>query len=183
VSESNRNDIILAAINAVGQVPEGKDWEAEVTLKAIEIAVLTGEKSNVGKAVDVVLDPETKVFKGTVVEVEKEQSSTRGIITLDTGNSREAKHSITKQPLPAGQEQIRTDRTDGALGKALAIKARNLKFHSVLVWVEVEAVPGKDFKVRVLRHIQDLGIDPAYAAQAQAAATAAAPAQAPAAVA
>lgn len=182
MSESNRNDIILAAINAVGKPDEGKDWEAEVTMKAIEIAVLTGENSNVAKAVDVIAT--CKVFKGTVVEVEKEQSSTRGIITLDTGTEREQKHSITKTVLPAGQEQIRTDRTDGALGKALAIKARGLKFHSVLVWVEVETVPGKDFKVRVLRHIQDLGIDPAYAAQAQAAATAAAapaPAAAPAA--
>lgn len=103
-----------------------------------------------------------KAFTGTVVAVAKEQSSTRGVITLNTGTERENKDSITKQPLPAGQEQIRTERTDNPGGKALAIKSRNLIGHKVVVWIEVESVPGKDFKVRVLRHIQDLGVDPSF---------------------
>ena len=177
MSENNRSDIILAAINAVGQVESGKDWEAEVTLKAIEIAVLTGEKSNVGKAVDVVLHPDTKIFKGTIVEVEKEASSTRGLVTLNTGTERESKHGITKAVLPAGLEQVRTDRTDNALGKAIALRARSLKFHQVLVWVEIETMANGN-KSRVLRHVQDLGVDPAYAAAAQAAADQAAAAAA-----
>lgn len=171
MSESNRNDIILAAINAVGQVPDGKDWEAEVTMKAIEIAVLTGENSNVAKAVDVI--GTCKVFKGTILAVEKEQSSTRGVVTLSTGTQKEQVHSLTKQPLPMGQECVRTDRTDNALGKAIALKSRGLTFHSVLVWVEVETMANGN-KSRVLRHIQDLGIDPAYAEHAKAAAAAAA---------
>lgn len=96
-----------------------------------------------------------KTFIGTVTDVKKEQSSTRGVITLFT-NTEQARDG-----LPAGHEQVRTDRTDsGVAGKALALKARSLIGHRVLVHVEIEEYQGKNGpgKVRVLRHLEDLGV-------------------------
>lgn len=93
-----------------------------------------------------------KVFSGTVVDVKKEQSSTRGLVTLNTGTDRE------KDGLNAGEEQVRTERTDNPEGLAMAKKVRELKGRRVLVWVEVEEIKGGSSKVRVLRHIQDIGV-------------------------
>lgn len=92
-----------------------------------------------------------KVFSGTIVDIKKEQSSTRGLITINTGTDRE------KEGVPAGCEQIRTERTDNPEGKAMAKKVQGLKGNRVLVWVEVEEIKGGQSKVRVLRHVQDLG--------------------------
>lgn len=98
----------------------------------------------------------SKTFVGVVTGVQKEQSSTRGIITLHTGTTRATKG------VPEGHEQVRTDRTDsGISGRALAIKAKSLIGHRVAVHVELEEFQNKQnetVKVRVLRHIEDLGI-------------------------
>lgn len=97
-----------------------------------------------------------KKFVGVITEVKKEQSSQRGVITLHTGTEQ------VRPGVPAGHEQVRTDRTDsGGSGRALALKARSLIGHRVLVYVEVEEFIKKDKtpgKARVLRHVEDLGL-------------------------
>lgn len=93
-----------------------------------------------------------KSFIGTVVSVKKEESSTRAIITLNTGTDREF------DGIPAGCETVRTDRTDDPDGLIMAKKAQSLKGHKVLVYIELEAMKGSDRKVRVLRHIVDKGV-------------------------
>lgn len=153
---NQRTAVVTAAVAAVGPVAE--NWEAAVTSKAVEIAVMLGENSDVSKAINSIEN--CKIFTGTVTAVTKEQSSTRGIITLFTGTEQ------TRDGIPAGHEQVRTERTDNPVGRALAIKARELIGHKVTVWVEVEAYNNGAGKVRVLRHIADRGVDPTYAPSA-----------------
>ena len=97
-----------------------------------------------------------KVFVGTIVAVAKETSSKRGIVTIHTGTERENKD------LPAGQEQVRTDRTDNPDGQAIARLAQRLVGHRVVLYIELEAIRGGQTKVRVVRHFEDKGLDPNY---------------------
>ena len=95
-----------------------------------------------------------KTFVGTVVSVKKEASSTRAIVTLNTGTAR------VHDGVVAGCETVRTDRTDDPDGLLMAKKVQSLKGHKVLVYVELE--PGKNNdprRFRVLRHIVDKGLD------------------------
>lgn len=174
MDESTRITITAAAVNAAGPVsnytttgkvenpdgtftevtvPDPAAYQVAVHENAINIAVMAGEKGLVGKALAGVVGPNTKIFSGTVVGVRKEASSTRGLITLHTGTDRE------KEGLPAGCEQVRTERTDNPIGKSVALKARNMLGHRVLVYVEVEEINGGQSKVRVLRHVESLGVD------------------------
>jgi len=97
-----------------------------------------------------------KIFVGTIVGVAKETSSKRGLVTVHTGTERE------NRDLPAGQEQVRTDRTDNPDGQAIARLAQRLVGHRVVLYVELEAIRGGSTKVRVVRHLEDKGIDPNY---------------------
>ena len=144
-----RTSIVTAAVIAAG--PAGEDraaWQTQVHENAVSIAVMSSETSQIAKAIDQI--EKCKVFSGSVVAVKKEQSSTRGIVTLNTGTDR------VKEGLDAGCEQVRTERTDNPFGLAMARKARELIGHRVLVWVEVEEIG--DRKVRVLRHLESLGL-------------------------
>lgn len=140
------------------EVQDPGAWQTAVIQNAVQIAVMAGEKSNVVAAIDQIT--KSKTFTGTVIEVKKEPSSTRGIITLHTGTDR------VKEGVPAGCEQVRTDRTDNPLGLALARKMKNLIGHKVVVWVEVEEINGGSGKVRVLRHVESLGVDQDFARKA-----------------
>ncbi len=95
-----------------------------------------------------------KVFSGIVRDVKKEQSSTRGVITLHTGTDR------ATDGVPAGCEQVRTERTDNPEGLAMARKVKSLIGHRVLVWVEVEEFTTGNVtkKMRVVRHTEDRGV-------------------------
>lgn len=146
-------EIILAAIQAAGPVngdPAG--WDARVNSMAGKIAVLTGEKSSVIKTIEGIRN--AKVFPAHIVGVRKEASSTRGVVTVFTGTDRDN----SKNGVPQGCEQFRTERTDSPEGLAMAREVRDLIGHHVLVWIQVEDVPGKDFKVRVVRNVQSLGL-------------------------
>lgn len=185
----SNNSIILAAINATGPKPplpvkpaadapaeahaayEAKvasydadvaAWDQAVKANARDIRVMTSPRSKItrqlnglGKALDENSN-EGKVFTGTVVKVSREQSSTRGVVVIYTGTDQAVKD------LPAGYEQVRTDRTDDPDGKALARQAQLLTGHRVTVFIELEAIRNGQTKVRVLRHIEDLGLDPNF---------------------
>lgn len=144
-----RTQIILAAIAAAGPAGDDQaDWNARVTDAAATITAMCNDKSQIAKVIDGVAN--SKVFAATVVKVDKEQSSTRGLVTLRTRPSE--RH-------PDGIEQARTERTDNPMGLAMARRLRSLVGHRVLLHIEVEEVPGRDFKVRVIRHVQDLGVE------------------------
>lgn len=164
---TTRTNIVAAAVVAAG--PQGDDpatWAAQVQSNAIEIALMAENDSDIAKVLDVIQgasDPNNKVakaFTGTVLTVKRESSSTRGLVTLHTGTDR------VKEGVPEGAEQVRTERTDNPNGLAMAKKMQMLKGHKVLVYVEIEEFNGGAGKVRVLRHVRDLGVDPAYAENA-----------------
>lgn len=83
------------------------------------------------------------------MHIAKEHSSTRGVVTLHTGTERS----------DDGNEQIRTERTDNPVGLAMAKQVKDLVGHKVVVWVEVEQTKNGQSKVRVLRHVEDRGVD------------------------
>ncbi len=92
-----------------------------------------------------------KTFKATIVAVDKELSSTRGVVFLKTQPSKWH---------PDGKEHMRTDRTDSTEGKTLAKLAQSLIGHQVTVTVGIEN--GSDNRVRVLRGLKDDGVDPKF---------------------
>lgn len=152
-----RQQIALAALSTTIRA-DGEDekvWEARVQLAAAAMtAMLNNDRSPVLAAIDQV--DEAKIFTGTLVSITKEVSSTRGIVILQTGNERQAEYP-KGTPLPAGQEFIRTERTDDPVGKIMANKVRPLVGHEVVVWVELQTMKNSN-KVRVLRHIEDRGL-------------------------
>lgn len=169
----DKSSIILAAVNAAG--PVGDDpagWEAAVEMLAVQLSTMVADNSRFAKAIERV--GEAKVFRGSVVSVKQERSSTRGVVTLVTGTDRSNTDAISKAALPAGCEQVRTDRTDSAVGLAMARKMSRLVGHDVLVWVFLEPYANGSSKVRVLVNVEDLGVsrDPLAVQAAQVNATA-----------
>lgn len=98
----------------------------------------------------------TATFTGIVMSVTKEVSSTRGIVTLHTGTDR------VRSGVPAGCEQVRTDRTDHPYGLMIAKQVKGLIGHRVSVTVEVQNVDGGPMKIRVLTKVNDLGPAPEF---------------------
>jgi len=147
-SSADLTAIILAAVAAVGPDEGDGTWVAQVEQKAAQVATLTSPDSSVAKTVNAVLA--AKVFVGTVLSVKKEATSTRGLVIMKT---RESQHH------PSGCESARTDRTDNPSGRLMAKRLQALTFHRVRVWVEVEEINNGASKVRVIRHVEDLGLD------------------------
>lgn len=139
-------------------------WKAKVTEIALDLIGLTDERSDLSKALATIegaadkSSKQYKAFTGVVLRAEPERSSKRGVITLDTGTTlTDLKDSINGGNLPAGQEQIRTERTDNPSGRAMANKMRSLIGRKVLVYVEIETIKNSTKTARVLRHVIDQG--------------------------
>lgn len=149
MEQSEVNQIVLAAISAAGPVTEGdqSEWTVRVHDMAARIATMCSPSSSVSKVVNGVAD--SKVFTATVIGITKESSSTRGLVTLKTRPSKFHEDGV---------EQARTERTDSAVGKAMARRIRALVGHRVVLWVEVETVGDGASKVRVVRWVEDLGL-------------------------
>jgi hypothetical protein len=93
-----------------------------------------------------------KKFVATVMSVEIEESSTRGLIGLQSKPS---------EFNPDGIEHARTERTDSADGAALVGRLQGMVGHRVLAFVAIDDI-GKGptaRKMRVLVHVEDLGPD------------------------
>ncbi|MGW8431189.1 hypothetical protein ACWGJ9_08695 [Curtobacterium citreum] len=191
MSSSTNEQVILAAITATGPKPvfpiRGRStdpeeqarlnseyqakvaefelantaWDQSLKGNARDIKIMLTDRSAISKQLNQ-LDKaigdsaDGKVFVGTVVHVSKEERSTRAVVNVHTGTERET------PGVPAGQEQVRTDRTDNSDGQAIARLATRLIGHRVTLYIELEPMKGGQKKVRVLRHIEDLGIDPNY---------------------
>lgn len=154
-----RTQVILAAVGAAG--PKGEDaaeWNARVRDNAVGIAVMLGDNSSVSQALDKFLNA-GKPFPATILGGSKETSSTRVVVRFMNKDGE--------------LETIRTDRTDTPEGLAMGNVVRNLVGHKVLVWKELEEMGGgsNGRKVRILRHVEDLGIDPDFEAKKEQAAT------------
>jgi len=165
LSEADRRQVILAAVSATGpdNGPDerGLTWPQRVTETAGRIAAMLDPRSEVSRAIGCL--ELAKVFPATVVEVKREASSTRALVTLKTKVS--DRH-------PDGVETARSERTDDPLGLAMARRLTSLKGHRVMLWVELEQMGANaDRRVRIIRHVEDLGLDPSLPAPAKASTT------------
>lgn len=162
MDHSTRTSVVAAAVVAAGPVTgyDGEDaWQHQVHANAVSIAVMASDTSQIARSIQSVEN--AKVFSGTVMQVRKEHSSTRGVITLHTDTDR------TKDGVPEGCESVRTDRTDNPLGLAMARRVKSLVGHRVLVWVEIEEFNGGQGKVRVVKHVEALAPDAEFADKAR----------------
>lgn len=168
----SNEQVALEAIKYVNSLPvseagliEFPGYAKPITRRAAmnrtvrDIMKETGDRSQTAILMDKLTGPDTKHFTGTLLRVDKEERSTRAVLTLeDTGSNREGKDAITKAPLPEGQEQVRSERTDSDEGKIIAMEAKALVGRRVLLTVYLEQMSGNSGqKVRVLQDIQDLG--------------------------
>jgi hypothetical protein len=148
------------------QVLDLDTWKATVTSIALDLLGLADERSDLSKAILTIegaADETNKRFKrftGAVLRVEKERSSTRGVVTFvaTKPTTQESRDAINGGNLPMGQEQFRTERTDNPVGRAMARKMRALIGHRVLVYIDVEPTKGGGRGVRTVRHVVDLGL-------------------------
>lgn len=166
-----RQQIIMSAIQQVNSLPRSESglyimppFEKPISRAAAmnvtirDLVNELSERSSSSLLIEKLTGPDTKHFSGVLLNVQKEASSTRAVLTLETGTDRESKDSISKEVLPAGQEQVRSERTDSSdAGRALAMQAKSLVGHRVLVTVHLEAMSNGKGKVRVLQDIRDLG--------------------------
>ncbi|MGL5827730.1 MAG: hypothetical protein ACRCYU_23420 [Nocardioides sp.] len=158
MDSNTRTKLIAAAVVAAGPktgYASLAEWSLAVQSTAVELAVMAGEDSKVVASIEQMSG--VKVFSGSVMSVRKEKRSTRGVVVLETGTERENKDPITGETLPSGQEFVRTERTDDPMGLYVAQTARSLTGRKVRVYVEVESIGSGERKVRVLRHLEDLG--------------------------
>jgi len=160
LNETERRQVILAAVSATGP-DDGPDergltWTQRVAERAARITAMLDPRSEVSRAIGQV--EMAKVFPATVVEVRREASSTRALVTL---------RAKVSDRHPDGLETARTERTDDPLGLAMARRLTALRGHRVMLWVELEAMGANaDRRVRVIRHVEDLGPDASMPAPA-----------------
>lgn len=147
MDSTQRTQIILAAVSAAG--PSDGDesaWSDRVSALAASITAMTDERSSVSAVVEGVSN--AKVFTATVLGGKKEASSNRWVVSMKTKPS--TFH-------PDGLEDARTERAENG-GLAMANRVRGLVGHKVAIWIEVQTYDNGSGKVRVIRHIQDLGV-------------------------
>ena len=167
MSDSVMN-LTAAAATAVGPIGarEKAQWQAEVLQAALALHQLASPRGPIGKYLDGIARVEDhvanqrpklgKIFVATVHESRREERTGRALITLTSYNDKTGEWK---------QEVCRTDflsNSDG-LGLRLAKMARDLVGHKVRVWIELEPKQdGSGESVRMLRHLEDLGIDKQY---------------------
>lgn len=151
MEDSTRTQLILSAVGMTGPVGDDpSQWQADVKRNLSSLVAMTAPQSVYSRQIEEV--SAAKVFAATVLDVKKEGSSTRGVATLQGRPSKYAEDGV---------EQVRTDRTDTPEGLAMARTLRGLKGHRVMLWVYLEEFQGKSGhgKVRVVKHVEDLGED------------------------
>lgn len=147
ISDSDRRAIVLAAVGAAGP-SSTPDWEVQVAMAAARITAMLSEGSMISRAIEQV--DASVSFPATILGVEIEKSSKRAVLTLRTRPS---------DRNPDGVEKARTERYDHPLGREMARRARSLTGHRVVVSIERESTSDGQRKVRVVRHLEDLGVD------------------------
>lgn len=151
MDHDQRLQIITAAVAAVGGAA-GNDqaaWQARVDEMIARLTAMCAENSPAARLIEQV--ERSKTFTATIVGGKIETSSTRVVVKLKTRPS---------ERNPEGVEEARTERTDTPAGREMSQRLRALKGHRVAIWVEIEQIPGSDRRVRVVRHVEDLGLDP-----------------------
>lgn len=157
-------DVVRLAIQAAGAADDLVAWKSRVNMLIPEITVMLGERSLQRKAAERLA--EATVFTGDYLGYDYEDSSTRCIVKLFTGESKDH---------PDGIETIRTDRTDTSAGKMMRRKLDSLPSGCRVAAWKVMETAGQNTKVRVLGHIEFIGSKVTEQSQHRAAVVAPAP--------
>ncbi|WP_159599155.1 hypothetical protein [Agromyces humi] len=184
LDKSIKDQIVLAALSAAGPAGDNaEEHEAAVLANVRQItATLLDDTSKFHKAADEI--ETASKFVGIIYLVKKEESSKRGLVYFEEAKGPvaefrprytfeqvvaahqaqvEAKAKGQKTPdLPEGIELIRTERTDILDGLNLARQATGLQGHRALIFKVMEPTRDPQKKVRVLRHLKDLGVVDSY---------------------
>lgn len=149
LSEDARTAIIAAAATAAAATIQPGENLADKTKEiATDLVTQVHERSPLSRHLDRV--SESIPVHGVVESLEREDSSTRGIVTIQ-GRPSKANES--------GRESARTERTDGYDGVGLeqVKKLRSLVGHNVRLFIFKEPI-GEGRHIRVVSHVQDLGV-------------------------
>jgi hypothetical protein len=148
LSDETRTAIILAAVQAASATAEqGEDVLAKATDIASELVIQSHPRSRLSQRLDRLA--ESAPIHGVIESIEREESSTRGVVTIKTRPSKFH---------PDGLEQARTERTDNADGAKMARTLQSLVGHRVLLYVFREPISGGEVKIRVISYVTDLGV-------------------------
>lgn len=150
MDDALRTQIVLAAVQAAGPADPADlaGWQARVADSAAAITAACHPGSQISKVVEQVAV--SKTFMATVLKVEREDSTTRALVTL---------RSAPNEHHPDGVESVRTERTDNPVGRSMARRLVKLVGHRVTLWVELEQMANSTHRARVVRHVEDCGID------------------------
>lgn len=155
MSEITREAIVTAAVAAAGPMNSHLDengnpdlgiWRAAVEAAVGPVYALLDEKSSIMRTVDSIAG--AKKFVSVITKVEKHEASTRGVIHL--------------APKENGDEErpVRTPITkDNDAARMLAKRCQSLVGHRVVLFVALEQFGSEGHSMRVLRHVEDLGVD------------------------
>lgn len=164
MSDSKREQVILAAVNATGspltvtyadedgneheRMETDAEWSARVTENATRIMLMTREGSPVMKSLERIEAADT--FVANILGGKKNERSQRVTVNLET------------KPRPSneeGREQVQTERADTPEGAAMIRRVKALKGRRVLIYKYNDefVADGIQKKMRVLIHAEDLG--------------------------
>lgn len=149
IPDDVRVSIVATAAQLAGP-PDQPGWADRVSQNAVSIMTMADPASSVSKRMEAVLGA-TK-FVATLMAVEVEGTSTRGVLTLK---------SKPTEFNPDGIEHIRTERTDQPDGASIVERAKNAIGHRILVYMDYE-VFGQGAEARKMRkmiHFEDFGPD------------------------
>jgi hypothetical protein len=151
--------VLDGAIAAAGPASDSDDadWQARVIDRVAPVVTLLSPKGDAVKVAQSVLNCIRGVNKSAVfvapevLSIQKEASSTRGIVTFRTDDL--VRH-------PDGTEQIRTERSDSPVGLAMCQRIRqDLVGHKVVVYKELQPMGrGDGQSAKVIVHLVDLGL-------------------------
>src|SRR5664279_4695556 len=106
VSPELRTQIILAAVNSVGENKgDPGEWQSNVRQAVVDITLMVSAKSPMVRLVDQIAG--ARAFRAIILDVKKEGSSQRGFVTMRTKPSKFAVD---------GTETARTERMDNPEG-------------------------------------------------------------------
>jgi hypothetical protein len=153
VTEALRQSIILGAVGMSGEVgDDAAAFESRVKANAKRLTGMLSEHSPVAKTIDMI--EEAKKFPATILYLGKEPKTNRAFVVIKTKPSDDN---------PDGIETARTEIVDweGKSGEAFtfAKQTRDLTGHRVFVYIELQIAKGTGRKVRILQHVEDLGVD------------------------
>ncbi|MFC4225413.1 hypothetical protein [Lysinibacter cavernae] len=147
-----RQNVILTAIQMAG--PEGtqSDIKGNVAKIANYLSPNSMLMSNFDQLEKQVNSVEKfKFISGTILYVDIETTSSRGVVILKTQPS---------QRNPNGQEFVRTDiSNENPEVQDLVLLAHNAVGHKVVIKVALENMTNSDNKVRVMKDMEDRGED------------------------